>query len=177
MHRDGAQVVGEVRRADELEHHVRPAPAGRLSTASAKPSSAIGSPPSSRTSARGSVAAHDAEHARAADDADLHGALPTPPAAPCTSSVSPERRPAWLRIASWAVMNASATRAPGSSSASGTGGDAALVHEHAVGQAAAADEAEDAIARLRAEHLRAAGLDRAGDLEARNVLRPPGGAG
>ena len=53
-------------------------------------------------------------------------------------------------------------------------GHAALVHDHAVGEPAAADEAEDAVAGLPAEHLRAAGLDRARDLEAGDVARAAG---
>ena len=53
-------------------------------------------------------------------------------------------------------------------------GDAAVVHDHAVGEPAAADEAEDAVAGLPAEHLRAAGLDRARDLEPGHVLRAAG---
>ena len=51
---------------------------------------------------------------------------------------------------------------------------AALVHDDAVREPAAADEAEDAIARLPAEHLRPAGLDRAGDLETGDVARAAG---
>ena len=123
-------------------------------------------------------AAHRSEHPRAGGDADLHGR-----AADAARGAVHEQRlaqlsAAWLRIASCAVMNASGTAAaPGSSSASGTAVDAALVHDDAVGEPAAADEAEDAVARLPAEHLRAAGLDGAGDLEAGMSRGLPGGAG
>ena len=81
------------------------------------------------------------------------------------------RRPDWVRIASWAVMNASGTAAAGLVERVRHRGHAALVHDDAVGEAAAADQAEDAVAGLPAEHLCTAGLDRAGDLEAGNVLR------
>jgi N-carbamoylputrescine amidase len=50
----------------------------------------------------------------------------------------------------------------------------ALVHDHPVGQPAAADEAKDAVADLPAPHLLAQGDNAACDLEAGNVLRSAG---
>ena len=98
-----------------------PRPSVASSTLSAKPWSVIGSPPSSRTRAAAS-ALRTVPSTRAPQTPPIcRAALPTPPAAPWTSSVSPVLRPAWVRIASCAVMNASGTAAaPGSSSASGT---------------------------------------------------------
>ena len=58
----------------------------------------------------------------------------------------------------------------------GDSGEAALVHEHAVGQPAAADEPEDAGALLPRAHALAAGLHDAGDLEAGDVRRAPRGS-
>ena len=55
--------------------------------------------------------------------------------------------------------------------------DAALVHEHAIGEPAAADEAEDAVAGLPAEHLRTAGLDGAATSRPGTSCGLPGGAG
>jgi hypothetical protein len=52
-----------------------------------------------------------------------------------------------------------------------------LMHEHAVGEAASADQAEDAVAGRPVQHLRAAGLDRSRDLEPGDVLRAPGWCG
>jgi hypothetical protein len=51
------------------------------------------------------------------------------------------------------------------------------MHDHAVGETAAAHEAEDAVARLPAEHLCAADRDRPGDLQPGNVLRAAGRRG
>ena len=49
-------------------------------------------------------------------------AMPTPPAAPCTSNRSPTVRPAWVKSASWAVVKTSGTPpAAVQSSSSGTG--------------------------------------------------------
>ena len=49
-------------------------------------------------------------------------AMPTPPAAPWTSSRSPTVSPAWVNSASWAVVNTSGTPpAAVQSSSSGTG--------------------------------------------------------
>ena len=72
----------------------------------------------SRSSSRRTVAVTRAPAARASWIA----AVPTPPAPPCTSRCSPGRSPAWVKSASWAVVNTSGSPpAAGQSSAAGTG--------------------------------------------------------
>jgi hypothetical protein len=52
--------------------------------------------------------------------------------------------------------------------------DVPLVHDHTVGEAAAADEAEDSIAELPAEHLVSKRDDASADFEPGHVLRCAG---
>ena len=105
-------------------------------------------------------------------------AVPTPPLAPLTTRSSPGRSPAWLMIASCAVTNTSGTAAAASSSRLlRHGGHVQLVHQHPVGEAAAADEAEDAVARREPPGGRPAGDHGARHLEAGHVGRRPGRGG
>ena len=101
--------------------------------------------------------------------------MPTPPAAPCTSSRSPTVSPAWVKSASWAVVNASGTPpAAVQSSSSGTGIAARSCTTRELGLAAAADDRHHAVAELEAADAAAGGDHLAGELQPRDVGRRAG---
>ncbi len=97
--------------------------------------------------------------------------MPTPPAAPWTSSRSPGRSPAWVKSASWAVVKTSGTP-PAASQLQllGHRHRRALVHDRELGLAPTRDDRHDAVARLEALHARAALDHLAGQLQPGDVL-------
>ena len=111
--------------------------------------------------------------------ASCTAAVPTPPAAPWTSSRSPGRSPACVKSASWAVVKTSGSPpASGKATASGTGIELALVHDRELGLAAAADDPHHAIALGEARRARRRAPRRlAGQLEAGDVRRAAGRRG
>jgi predicted amidohydrolase len=161
------EVAGEVHRADELEHDVRSAGGVRCRNCvvgcyrlcSELPELLVG-----RACRR--------EHACARGDPDLHGggadaavragheehlAEPEPPA----GEERVVRRDEDLGDGGRVLVGELV----------GNPRDVALVHGDSVGEAAAADEPEDAVAGRKAAHGRSRRDDDAGHLEPRNVLR------
>ena len=96
--------------------------------------------------------------------------MPTPPAAPWTSSRSPTVRPAWVKSASWAVVNDLGDAARGGPvELLRDRHRGALVHDGELGLAAAGDDRHHAVARLEAAGAAPAGDDLARELQARDV--------
>ena len=129
------QVLGQVGGADQLEDHVERAVLGE-----ALGRDRLGAERRHlrRAAPRG---ARSPSRARPRRGASWIAAVPTPPAPPCTSRRSPGRSPAWVKIASWAVVNTSGSPpAAGQSRASGHRHQLALVHRRKLGLRAAADD-------------------------------------
>ena len=97
--------------------------------------------------------------------------MPTPPAAPWTSSRSPTVSPACVKSASWAVVNDLGDAAGrGPVELLGHRHRGALVHDRELGLAAAADDGHDAVATSKRRRRRRRD-DLAGQLQARDVRR------
>ena len=107
-----------------------------------------------------------------ADAPSWTAAVPTPPAAPWTRSRSPGASPAWVKIASCAVVKTSGVPpACGPVERVGHRHRLALVDRRELGLPAAADDGHDAVAGLEAGRARAERDDLAGELEPGDVLR------
>ncbi len=102
-------------------------------------------------------------------------AMPTPPAAPCTRSRSPDVRLAWVNSASCAVVKTSGTPpAAFQLELLGDGHRRRLVHDGELGLAAAGDDRHHAVAGLEAADGPAAIDHLARQLKPRDVLRRAG---
>ena len=108
---------------------------------SAKSSGAIASAPSSATCSRSCSSRTVAVTRAPAAAPSWIAAVPTPPAPPCTSRRSPGRSRAWVKIASWAVVNTSGSPpAARPVEAVGDRHQLALVHDGQLRLRAAADD-------------------------------------
>ena len=170
--RERVDVLGEVRRADELEDHVERAMLGEALGGDQRPRRAP------RPALAQSLVAHRRGDARAARPAELDGRGADAAGAPWTSRRSPGRSPACVKSASWAVVKTS-----GSPPASrpvellGHGHQIALVDDRELGLPAAADDAHHAVAALKRVGARAEPGDLAGELQPGMSGGEPGGAG
>ena len=171
--REGVEVVGEVHGTDELEQHVGSDATGRLGDGGDEVlvGERLGA---ERLDGRpGTVAPDHAEHARAADEADLTG-----------GAADPAGRAVDEQCLARDETGLASDRVVGSHEALGDRCDRLLVErvgsrrevalgcEHAARETAAADESEHAVSRCEPEDPGAARDDRPADLEPRNVGRP-----
>ena len=146
---------------------------------SSKPSgSSTSSAPSCATASRASGLRTVAVTCAPTAWASWTAAVPTPPAAPWTSSRSPGRSRAWVKSASCAVVKTSGSPpAVGEPDGVGDRHELALVDDRELALAAAADDPHDPVALGEARRAGAEADDLARQLEPRDVRRRAGRRG